>query len=313
MIKKLFVYKKEIYRINKIFYLLNLTVFNQEVAKNRWIRQLIRKWRFISFAKKMAKKKMELMYKNLHCSYLEMVNTIFSEESVNPSVIKEFERFGNGVGMFVNENPYVPREGNLCLGVKKKYLFQPIDSEKLYEIKKKVISKEVVSEEKIVEKEIGKKSEVQAMKSTSKEIKEKSGTSGNKYEVSSSSKGGDLKGSNSYRASSSGKEGKIKESEIAALSTDKAEKKKSGSKSKSKSRSKSKSNSKLKGNYSTKPLEEENKEKEKEKSKLKENKKEDEKEKEKEKIKGKDIKKEEEEEEEEDDEEYEEEEDEKAE
>ena len=314
VIKKLFVYKKEIYRINKIFYLLNLTVFNQEVAKNRWIRQLIRKWRFISFAKKMAKKKMELMYKNLHCSYLEMVNTIFSEESPNPSVIKEFERFGNGVGMFVNESPYVPREGNLCLGVKKKYLFQPVDSEKLFEIKKKVVSKEVVSEEKIVEKEIGKKSEVQAMKSTSKEIKEKSGTSGYKYEVSSSSKGGELKGSNSYRASSSGKEGKIKESEIAALSTDKVEKKKSGSKSKSKSRSKSKSKSKskLQGNYSTKPLEEENKEKEKEKSKLKDNKKEDEKEKEKEKIKGKDIKKEEEEEEEEDDEEYEEEEDEKA-
>jgi hypothetical protein len=251
----------------------------------------------------MAKKKMELMYKNLHCSYLEMVNTIFSEESVNPSVIKEFERFGNGVGMFVNENPYVPREGNLCLGVKKKYLFQPIDSEKIYEIKKKVISKEVVSEEKIVEKEIGKKSEVQVMKSTSKEIKAKSDTTGNKYEVSSSSKGGDLKGSSSYRETSSGKEGKVKESELAATSTDKVEKKKAGSKSKSKSRSKSKSNSKLKGKYSTKPLEEESKEKIKEK----ESKKEDEKEKE----KGKDIKKVEEEEEEEDDEEYEEEEDEK--
>ena len=308
VIKKLFVYKKEIYRINKLFYLLNLTVYNQEIAKSRWIRQLIRKWRFISFVKKMAKKKMELMYKNLHCSYLEMVNTIFSEESVNPSVIKEFERFGNGVGMFVNESPYVPREGNLCLGVKKKYLFQPVDSEKLFEIKQKVVSKEVVSEEKIVEKEFGKKSEVQVMKSTSKEIKEKSGVTGNKYEASSSSKGGDLKGSSSYRASSSIKEGKLKESEIAASSTDKVEKKKSGSKSKSKSRSKSKSKSKLKGNYSTKPLEEESKEKE----KIKEIKKEEEKEKKKGKVKEKDIKKEEEEEEEEeDDEEYEEEEDEK--
>jgi hypothetical protein len=278
---------------------LNLTVFNQDVAKNRWIRQLIRKWRFIAFVKKMARKKMELMYKNLHCSYLEMVNSIFSEEGVNPSVIKEFERFGNGVGMFVNENPYVPREGNLCLGVKKKYLFQPVDSEKLFEIKKKVISKEVVSEEKILEKEMGEKSEVQVMKSTSKEVKEKSGTSGKKYEVSSSSKGGDLKESKSYRTSSSGKEGKIKESEIATSSTDKVEKKKSDSKSKSKSRSKSKS--KLKGNYSTKPLEEESKEK----VKIKESKKEDEKEK----VKGKDFKKEEEEE--ENDEEYEEEEDEK--
>ncbi|MBR6924145.1 MAG: hypothetical protein IKH50_06370, partial [Oscillospiraceae bacterium] len=96
----------------------------------------------------MAKKKMELMYKNLHVSYLEMVNTIFSDsEKINPSVVKEFERFGYGVGMFVNEDPYKPREGKNCLGVKKKYLFPPVELEKTYKITKKVVEKEVKKEE----------------------------------------------------------------------------------------------------------------------------------------------------------------------
>jgi len=114
--------------MNKLFYLINLTMFNQELAKNRWIRQIIRKWRFVTFMKKMARKKMELMYKNLHVSYLEMVNSIFSdEEKLNPSVVKEFERFGYDVGMFINEDPFTPKEGKNVLGVKKQYLFQPID------------------------------------------------------------------------------------------------------------------------------------------------------------------------------------------
>ena len=152
IIKKLFIYKEKIYHINKLFYLINLTKFNIEMAKSRWLRQLIRKWRFITFMKKMARKKMELMYKNFHVSYLEMVNSIFSDdEKLNPSVVKEFERFGYGVGMFINEDPYLPHEGKACLGVKKQYLFQPIELEKTIEIKKKVVEKEI-KEEKFITK-----------------------------------------------------------------------------------------------------------------------------------------------------------------
>ena len=148
IIKKLFIYKEKIYRVNKLFYLVNLTKFNIEMTKSRWIRQLIRKWRFITFMKKMARKKMELMYKNFHVSYLEMVNSIFSDdEKFNPSVVKEFERFGYGVGMFINEDPFISHEGKSCLGVKKQYLFQPIEIEKTIEIKKKVIEKEMKEEQ----------------------------------------------------------------------------------------------------------------------------------------------------------------------
>ena len=57
VIKKLFVYKEAIYRVNKLFYLLNLTMLNLEMSKSRYIRQIIRKWRFVTFMKKMTKKK----------------------------------------------------------------------------------------------------------------------------------------------------------------------------------------------------------------------------------------------------------------
>ena len=147
IIKKLFIQKEEIYRENRLFYLVNLTMFNLEMAKSRWIRQIIRKWKFITFMKIMAKKKMELMYKNLHVSYLEMVNSIFSdEEKINPSVVKEFERFGYGVGMFVNEDPYNPQEVKMCSGVKKLYNF-PIKMEKVIETKKKIVEKEIKEEQ----------------------------------------------------------------------------------------------------------------------------------------------------------------------
>ena len=80
---------------------------HKKIAKQRFYRELIRKWRFAAFAKKMAKKKLELMYKNLHASYLQMADEFFGEDNGNPSVIKEFEMFGNNVGMFTGENPQV--------------------------------------------------------------------------------------------------------------------------------------------------------------------------------------------------------------
>ena len=158
IINHMFLYKKEIYRMRLIFYLIHLTQFNIEMAKSRWIRQLIRKWRFISFVRKMTREKMELMYKNLQVSYLEMVNSIFSdEEAKNPGVAKEFERFGNGIGMFVNEDPYNNNalENQLCLGVKKQYLFPNayLGIEKVGEVEKKIEGKEVIYGDEILNKE----------------------------------------------------------------------------------------------------------------------------------------------------------------
>ncbi len=98
---------------------------HRKIAEQRFYRELIRKWRFAAFAKKMAKKKLELMYKNLHASYLQMADEFFGDDTGTPSVIKEFEMFGNNVGMFTGENPQVGEELNkrYYANVEKKYIF----------------------------------------------------------------------------------------------------------------------------------------------------------------------------------------------
>ena len=113
-------------RLYRLFYLINMTKMHKNIAEQRFYRELIRKWRFISFTKKMARKKLELMYKNLHASYLQMADEIFGDDNnVNPSVFKEFERFGHNVGMFTGQEPEVDEEINkkYYSTVDKKYVF----------------------------------------------------------------------------------------------------------------------------------------------------------------------------------------------
>ena len=67
---------------------------------------------------------MSILYKNFHINYLEMVNDVFGEEKVeNPSVIKEFERFGANVGMWENEQPGFVEEEKFCKNVQKRFVF----------------------------------------------------------------------------------------------------------------------------------------------------------------------------------------------
>ena len=117
-------------RVYKLFYLFKLTFMFKGVTENRFIREIIRKWRFISFAKIMAKRKLELMYKNLHVSYLQMANEFFGEEeTTDSSVLKEFERFGTDLGMWSNESPEKSAEAGYCKKVNRKYIFDPIKVE----------------------------------------------------------------------------------------------------------------------------------------------------------------------------------------
>ena len=48
-------------RAKKLIHLVKLTAINAQISKQRWIRQLLRRWRFISFVKNVSKKKLELM------------------------------------------------------------------------------------------------------------------------------------------------------------------------------------------------------------------------------------------------------------
>ncbi len=111
-------------RVYKILYVMRMIRMHKKISKLRFLREIIRKWRFTSFVKKMARKKMELMYKNLHASYLQMANEVFGDEDdVNPSIIKEFERFGNNLGMFNNEEPDAYDNKGFYQSVQKKYIF----------------------------------------------------------------------------------------------------------------------------------------------------------------------------------------------
>ena len=89
-----------------MMYVTRLLVMERDIAKERFLRQLIRRWRYIAFSKKLAMNKMKTIYKNLHMTYLEMANCLFGDDEHNePSVIKEFERFGSNVGIWENEKP----------------------------------------------------------------------------------------------------------------------------------------------------------------------------------------------------------------
>ena len=113
------------YYLSNISYLIRLTMLHKKIAQQRFIKEVIQKWRFISFVKKMAKKKLKLMYKNLHVSYLDLANQIFGEEDeLNPLLIKEFQKYGNDIGMFsYDDNSLNDESSSLFPTVKKKYLF----------------------------------------------------------------------------------------------------------------------------------------------------------------------------------------------
>ena len=150
IIKKLFTKIEKTSRLLKLMYLIKISVVNKEIIEKRWIRVLIRKWRFISFSKNISKKKMAFLYKHLHVNYLEMVNDVFGEEEkANPSVIKEFERFGSNVGMWENEHPDFVEESNFCKNVQKRFSFHAPAS---FLKKKEVKEVKEIKEEEILEK-----------------------------------------------------------------------------------------------------------------------------------------------------------------
>ena len=172
VIKKLFTKVEKISRLLKLMYLIKMSIVSKEITEKRWIRVLIRKWRFISFSKNISKKKMAFLYKHLHVNYLEMVNDVFGEEErANPSVIKEFERFGANVGMWENEHPDFVEESNFCKNVQKRFSFHApsISKIKLQEIKK-IKEKELIEQKEV--KEIQKMSKKDKKEEKEEDVKE---------------------------------------------------------------------------------------------------------------------------------------------
>ena len=81
----------------KLIYLLRITIMHKSIAEQRCLRELLRKWRFDSFIKQMARKKLNKMYNNFCVSYLQMASEVFGEEDTNPSVLMELDRFNSNI------------------------------------------------------------------------------------------------------------------------------------------------------------------------------------------------------------------------
>ena len=117
-------------KVMKLVYTTRVLILQRELAKERFLRELIRRWRYVAFSKKLAMNKMKTIYKSLHMTYLEMANSLFGENKDDPSVIKEFERFGTSVGMWENEKPSEKEEEKYVKTIKTQYVFDPEDFKK---------------------------------------------------------------------------------------------------------------------------------------------------------------------------------------
>ena len=85
----------------KIKKLIVTTIEERKRKKNNFLKSIIRKWRFITFVNNLTKKKLELMYKNLHTSYMEMADEVLnSRETLSSQELKHF--FNSGYENKVN-------------------------------------------------------------------------------------------------------------------------------------------------------------------------------------------------------------------
>ena len=85
----------------KIKKLIITTIEERKSKKNNFLKSIIRKWRFITFVNNLTKKKLELMYKNLHTSYMEMADEVLnSRETLSSQELKHF--FNSGYENKVN-------------------------------------------------------------------------------------------------------------------------------------------------------------------------------------------------------------------
>jgi hypothetical protein len=80
----------------KIKKLIITTIEERKSKKNNFLKSIIRKWRFITFVNNLTKKKLELMYKNLHVSYMEMADEVLnSRDTLTSKELKQFFNSGS--------------------------------------------------------------------------------------------------------------------------------------------------------------------------------------------------------------------------
>ena len=136
IIRRILNISKAIGNVTRIYHLIKITTTHRKISKDRWLLNLIRKWRFITFVKKMAMKKMELMYKDLHVTYLEMADTVLKEDSPMGPYDKIFlPDLKEDKYLFDFNDPLLLKGVKPFKGTKKQFIFKPIDAEMEKQIK----------------------------------------------------------------------------------------------------------------------------------------------------------------------------------
>ena len=130
IIRKILNISKATGTLNRLIELINITITHRKIAKDRLILRLIKKWRFITFVKKMAMKKMELMYKDLHVNYLEMADTLLKDVSpLGPNGANFLHDINKDKFTYDFYDPYLVKGAKPYRAIKKQYVFEPLDAE----------------------------------------------------------------------------------------------------------------------------------------------------------------------------------------
>ena len=138
IIRKILNISKCIGNTTRIEHLVKMTITHKKILNDRWLLNLIRKWRFITFVKRMAMKKMELMYKDLHVTYLEMADSILKEDNPLGPYDKIFmpdHKEDKNKFLFNFNDPLLLNGSKPYKGSKRQFVFRPIDAEMEKEIK----------------------------------------------------------------------------------------------------------------------------------------------------------------------------------
>ena len=94
-------------QIYKMFYLIRLTIMHRSIAKQRFVRELARRWRFYAFKMKVVKRNKQIMDQNFYLSYLQMTETLFG----NGGVPSQFEDLFEKMGVLSDENQMLTPSG----------------------------------------------------------------------------------------------------------------------------------------------------------------------------------------------------------
>ena len=130
IIRKILNISKAAGNLNRLLHLINITVTHRKIAKDRWLLKLIKKWRFITFVKKMAMKKMELMYKDLHVTYLEMADSVLKDGNpLGPNGNNFLHDINKDKYLYDFYDPYLVKGAKPYKTIKKQIIFEPIDAE----------------------------------------------------------------------------------------------------------------------------------------------------------------------------------------